>query len=162
MDSIILHVQPSEGDGREYIYTYLEYTFCQGKTYNHWGTLYTSSAVIRDTICEDEDEDVCEIEITTVTFTEPEQIYETLWLSQSDLPYQYRQQKIIYEFGEYEWLLYNEEGCLEQVFLSVKNKGITTQLDNNNLYDRPRIVLLHGVVYIQRGTERFTLLGEKL
>lgn len=162
VDSIILHVQPSEGDGREYIYTYLEYTYCQGMTYNHWGTLYTSSAVIRDTICEDEDEDVCEIEITTVTFTEPEQIYDTLWLSQSDLPYQYRQQKTIYEFGEYEWLLYNEEECLEQVFLSVKDKGITTQLDNNNLYDRPRIVLLHGVVYIQRGTERFTLLGEKL
>jgi hypothetical protein len=160
VDSIILHVQPSEGDGREYIYTYLEYTYCQGMTYNHWGTFYTSSAVIRDTICEDED--VCEIEITTVTFTEPEQIYETLWLSQSDLPYQYRQQKTIYEFGEYEWLLYNEEGCLEQVFLSVKDKGITTQLDNNNLYHRPRIVLLHGVVYIQRGTERFTLLGEKL
>ena len=160
VDSIILHVQPSEGDGKEYIYTYLEYTFCQGKTYNHWGDLYTSSAVICDTICEDED--VCEIEITTVTFTEPEQIYETLWLSQSDLPYQYRQQKTIYDFGDYEWMLYNEEGCLEQIFLSVKDKGITTQLDNNNLYDRPRIVLLHGVVYIQRGTERFTLLGEKL
>jgi hypothetical protein len=161
VDSIILHVKPSEGDGREYIYTYLEYTFCQGKPYNHWGTVYTSSAVIRDTIYEDED--VCEIEITTVTFTEPEKIYETLWLSQTELPYQYRQQKTIYDFGEYEWLLYNEEGCLEQIFLSVKEKGTTTQLDNSYFYDdSPRIVLLNGVVYIQRGSERFTLLGEKL
>jgi hypothetical protein len=106
---------------------------------------------------------VCEIEITTVIFTEPEQIYETLWLSQTELPYQYRQQKIIYDFGEYEWLLYNEEGCLEQVFLSVKEKGTTTQLDNSYFYDdSPRIVLLNDVVYIQRGSERFTLLGEKL
>ena len=106
--------------------------------------------------------DTLQIDVLNLYFaTLPDEIYETLLLEPSELPYQYRD-TIIITFGEYELLLYNEEGCQELVYLSVVEKKTTTDVDNTSIYDRPRLILRDGVVYILRGTETFTLLGERI
>ena len=159
VDSIRLHVLEGTNDGIEYEYIYLEpITLCEGKTYNHWGTPYTSSTVIYDTI--PVSDDYQEIEVTTIIFIAPEEIYDTLRLESTQLPYEYREQTIA-NFGDYEFRLYNEDGCIEVVYLSVQEeKKTTTSLDNNPLFDRPRLILRDGVVYILRGSEVFTVLGQ--
>ena len=116
-------------------------------------TLQTASWLNADTL---------QIDVLNLYFaTLPDEIYETLLLEPSELPYQYRD-TIITAFGEYELLLYNEEGCQELVYLSVVEKKTTTDVDNTSIYDRPRLIMRGGVVYVLRGSEMFTLLGEKL
>ena len=106
--------------------------------------------------------DTLQIDVLNLYFaTLPDEIYETILLEPSELPYQYRD-TIITAFGEYELLLYNEEGCQELVYLSVVEKKTTTDVDNTSIYDRPRLIMRGGVVYVLRGSEMFTLLGEKL
>ena len=103
-----------------------------------------------------------EVEITTITFIEPEYLSDTLILAQGELPYIYRD-TTIYSFGEYELKYYTEEGCLElAINLSVQEKKVATNLENTELYDRPRLILRDGVVYILRDSEVYTLLGEKI
>ena len=158
-DSILLHVLGGSSDGVEYKYIYYDVTLCEGKTYNHWGTLYTSSTVIYDTI--QVSDDCYEIEVTTITFTEPEEVYESIYIEQSQLPYTYRGQ-MIDNFGEYEFLLPNAEGCLEIIHLSVIQKDIPASLDNPSVSNRPRLILRDGVVYILRGSGKYTLLGQSM
>ena len=116
-------------------------------------TLQTASWLNADTL---------QIDVLNLYFaTLPDEIYETLLLEPSELPYQYRD-TIITTFGEYELLLYNEEGCQELVYLSVVEKKTTTDVDNTSIYDRPQLILRDGVVYILRGSEVYTLLGQSL
>lgn len=159
VDSIYLHVLEGTSDGIEYEYIYYDITLCEGKTYNHWGTLYTSSTVIYDTI--QVFDNYQEIEVTTVTFTAPEEVYESICIEQSQLPYVYCGQTIE-RFGEYEFKLRNAEGCYEIIYLSVIQKNTPTSLDNPSFLDTPRLILRDGVVYILRGSERFTVLGERI
>ena len=106
--------------------------------------------------------DTLQIDVLNLYFaTLPDEIYETILLEPSELPYQYRD-TIITAFGEYELLFYNEEGCQELVYLSVVEKKTTTDVDNTSIYDRPQLILRDGVVYILRGSEVYTLLGEKI
>ena len=105
--------------------------------------------------------DTMQIDILTVSFsTQPIELYDTLLLAPTELPYLYRDTLLV-TFGEYELLIYNHEGCLELIYLSVQEK-IPTSLDDTPIYDRPRLILRDGVVYVLRGTEVFTLLGERL
>jgi hypothetical protein len=105
--------------------------------------------------------DTMQIDILSVSFaTQPEVLYDTLIVALSDLPYQYRD-TLVTAFGEYELLLYNHDGCLEQIYLSVQEKT-PTSLDDTPIYDRPRLILRDGVVYVLRGSEVYTLLGERL
>lgn len=158
-DSILLHVLEGSSDGIEYEYIYKDVTLCEGKTYNHWGTLYTSSTVVYDTI--PVSDDYYEIEVTTITFTEPENVYESIYIEQSQLPYIYREQTID-SFGEYVFTLSNIEGCSEIIHLSVIQKSTPTSLDNPSVGNRPQLILRDGVVYVLRGSEMFTVLGEKI
>ena len=157
-DSILLHVLEGSSDGIEYEYIYKDVTLCEGKTYNHWGTPYTSSTVVYDTI--PVSDDYYEIEVTTITFTEPENVYESIYIEQSQLPYIYREQTID-SFGEYVFTLSNIEGCSEIIHLSVIQKSTPTSLDNPSVGNRPQLILRDGVVYVLRGSEMFTVLGEK-
>ena len=101
-------------------------------------TLQTASWLNADTL---------QIDVLNLYFaTLPDEIYETLLLEPSELPYQYRD-TIITTFGEYELLLYNEEGCQELVYLSVVEKKTTTDVDNTSIYDRPQLILRDGVEY---------------
>ena len=105
--------------------------------------------------------DTMQIDILSVSFaTQPIELYDTLLLASTELPYQYRD-TLVATFGEYELLIYNSEGCLERIYLSVQEKT-PTSLDDTSIYDRPRLILRDGVVYVLRGTEVFTLLGERL
>jgi hypothetical protein len=105
--------------------------------------------------------DTMQIDILTVSFsTQPIELYDTLLLAPTELPYLYRDTLLV-TFGEYELLIYNHEGCLELIYLSVQEKT-PTNLDDTPIYDRPRLILRDGVVYVLRGTEVFTLLGERL
>lgn len=162
VDSIYLHVLPGVDDGVKYDYYYIDTTLCQGMEYeDYYGNLYTTSTVLYDTIWRIPNKH-CEIEISTITFIEPEYLSDTLILAQSDFPYNYRDTIMVDEFGEYELEYYTEGGCLElAIHLSVLNK-VTTSLDDTYLYDRPRLILYDGVVYILRGSEVYTLLGEKI
>ena len=162
VDSIFLHVLPGVNDGVKYDYYYIDTTLCQGDVYeDYYGNEYTTSTVIYDTVWRVLNKH-CEIEITTITFIETEYLYETLALTQSELPYLYRDTTISV-FGEYELEYYTTGGCLELViYLSVQEKKIPTSVDNTPLFDRPRLILRDGVVYILRGTEIFTLLGERI
>ena len=162
VDSIYLHVLPGVNDGVKYDYYYIDTTLCQGDVYeDYYGNEYTTSTVIYDTVWRVLNKH-CEIEITTITFIETEYLYETLALTQSELPYLYRDTTISV-FGEYELEYYTTGGCLELViYLSVQEKKIPTSVDNTPLFDRPRLILRDGVVYILRGTEIFTLLGERI
>ena len=162
VDSIFLHVLPGVNDGVKYDYYYIDTTLCQGDVYeDYYGNEYTTSTVIYDTVWRVLNKH-CEIEITTITFIETEYLYETLALTQSELPYLYRDTTISV-FGEYELEYYTTGGCLELViYLSVQEKKIPTSVDNTPLFDRPRLILRDGVVYILRGTETFTLLGERI
>ena len=90
----------------------------------------------------------------------PDQVYDTLAITPADLPYNYYEQ-LIPDFGDYEFMLYNAYGCLEQVLLHVC-RTTTTDLPEQPLIDRPRLLMRNGIVYILRGSEVFTLLGEKV
>ena len=162
VDSIVLHVKPGSNDGITYDYYYIDTTLCQGMEYeDYYGNVYTESTVLYDTIPRVMNK-LYEVEITTITFIEPEYLSDTLILAQGELPYIYRD-TTIYSFGEYELEYYTEEGCLElAINLSVQEKKVTTNLEDTELYDRPRLILRDGVVYILRDSEVYTLLGEKI
>ena len=103
--------------------------------------------------------DTLQIDVLSISFAAlPDVRYDTLTLTQSELPYQYCDTSLA-AFGDYELMLYNEEGCLEQVYLSVQER-IIAGVDNTPLFDRPRLILRNGVVYILRGSEEYTLLGQ--
>ena len=162
VDSIILHVKPGSNDGITYDYYYIDTTLCQGMEYeDYYGKVYTESTVLYDTIPRVMNK-LYVVEITTITFIEPEYLSDTLILAQGELPYIYRD-TTIYSFGEYELEYYTEEGCLElAINLFVQEKKVATNLENTELYDRPRLILRDGVVYILRDSEVYTLLGEKI
>ena len=162
VDSIILIVKSNSESDIQYDYYYIDTTLCQGMEYeDYYGNVYTTSIVLYDSIWRIQNK-YCEIEITTITFIEPEYLSDTLILAQSELPYIYRD-TTIYSYGEYELEYYTAGGCLElAIYLSVQEKKVPTNLDNTELYDRPRLILYDGVVYILRGSEVYTLLGEKI
>ena len=162
VDSIILIVKSNSESDIQYDYYYIDTTLCQGMEYeDYYGNVYTTSIVLYDSIWRIQNK-YCEIEITTITFIEPEYLSDTLILAQSELPYIYRD-TTIYSYGEYELEYYTAGGCLElAIYLSVQEKKVPTNLDNTELYDRPRLILCDGVVYILRGSEVYTLLGEKI
>jgi hypothetical protein len=159
---------PGVDDGVKYDYYYIDTTLCQGMEYeDYYGNLYTTSTVLYDTVWRIPNKH-CEIEISTITFIEPEYRSDTLILAKIELPYTYHdtvvdRDTMISDFGEYELEYYTEGGCLESVvYLSVQEKSTPTNIDDVTLFDRPRLILRDGVVYILRGSEVFTLLGEKI
>jgi hypothetical protein len=87
-------------------------------------------------------------------------VFDTLCITLAELPYTYRGQ-VIDAFGDYEFMLMNEAGCVEQIMLHVV-RHIPASVDDALIYDRPRIVMHDGIIYILRGTEVFTILGEKV
>lgn len=162
-DSILLHVLAPE---IVYDSIYIDTTLCHGGVYNHWGVVYNADTIIYDTLQNSTYHYT--IEITSLNFIVPEYQYDTLILTRNELPYQYLDTTIsidttILDFDDYELAYYSQEGCLElMIYLSVQEKSTPTSLDNNLLFDRPRLILRDGVVYILRGSETFTLLGEQL
>jgi hypothetical protein len=133
---------------------------CYGNTFIHEAQEYQVDTILQSVSWLNAD--TLQIDILNLSFaTQPIELYDTLSLESAQLPYQYRD-TLVENFGEYELLLYNEGGCLELIYLSVLEKKVTTNLEDTELYDRPRLILYDGVVYILRGSEVYTLLGEKI
>ena len=133
---------------------------CYGKTFVYEAQEYQADTLLQTISWLNAD--TMQIDILSVSFaTQPIELYDTLLLASIDLPYTYREQYMVEDFGEYELLIYNDEGCLERIYLSVQEKT-PTSLDNTPIYDRPRLILRNGVVYVLRGSEVYTLLGERL
>ena len=137
----------------------LDTFLCYGSSYVHDSQVYVSdtSLVVESW----PNEDLFQVDVINLLFASlPEQVYDTLVISRAELPYLYREQPID-AFGAYEFMLANDQGCVEQVLLWVEEL-VSTALNNTPLYDRPRLIMRGGVVYVLRGSEMFTLLGEKL
>ena len=137
----------------------LDTFLCYGSSYVHDSQVYVSdtSLVVESW----PNEDLFQVDVINLLFASlPEQVYDTLVISRAELPYLYREQPID-AFGAYEFMLANDQGCVEQVLLWVEEL-VSTALNNTPLYDRPRLIMRGGVVYVLRGLEMFTLLGEKL
>ena len=82
-------------------------------------------------------------------------------LAYNELPYLYRDQYEVTSYGDHEFELKNSEGCVEWMLLHVLGE-LPTALIEQNLKDQPQLILQDGIVYIVRGKERYTLLGERL
>ena len=137
----------------------LDTFLCYGSSYVHDSQVYVSdtSLVVESW----PNENLFQVDVINLLFASlPEQVYDTLVISRAELPYLYREQPID-AFGAYEFMLANDQGCVEQVLLWVEEL-VSTALNNTPLYDRPRLIMRGGVVYVLRGSEMFTLLGEKL
>ena len=142
VDSIILHVQPNLG-GVNYTYDYIDVERCQGVVYDHYGDLYTSSVVIRDSIWFSESE--CLIEVTTITFIPPTPYYDTISIKSTALPYNYHGQKIN-EFGTHDITVHVEEECDERYILTLVH-------DIDTIYQSIDTTLCQGTPFLHDGVE---------
>ncbi len=142
---------------------YQEYNelICQGMVLNYNGQNYSSDVVFVDTIMHNAN--TCMIITFSLTFTEPEMEYDTVWVKTEQLLEGYYYEPTdttIYAAGKYffEIVAYNQ--CTRHITLVV-NEEIISSLDNIPTTERPRLIMRDRVVYILRGKDRFTLLGEK-
>ncbi len=137
----------------------LDTTLCYGGTFEYAGEAYVSDTVVVRS--EWSGADTLMIDTIRVSFAlVPDQVYDTVAITPAELPYYYYEQ-LVPDFGDYEFMLYNEYGCLEQVFLHVL-RTTTTDMPEQPIVDRPRLLMRDGIVYILRASEVFTLLGEKV
>ena len=137
----------------------LDTMLCYGGTFEYAGEEFVSDTVVVRS--EWSGADTLMIDTIRVSFAlVPDQVYDTVAITPAELPYYYYEQ-LVPDFGDYEFMLYNEYGCLEQVFLHVL-RTTTTDMPEQSLVDRPRLLMRDGIVYILRASEVFTLLGEKV
>ena len=105
----------------EYTAAYTDTTICQGMGLQVNDTLLTEPTVyIIDTV--HTYANVYTINFYDVSFYEPELQYDTLGLYESQLPYLYRGQYAVTDFGEYDVTIHTPGQCDEQYALSVYHK----------------------------------------
>ena len=132
---------------------------CYGNTFIYDNIEYVSDTTL---VFTKEAPDTWEIENLNIYFSKlPEQVYDTITLAYNELPYLYRDQYEVTSYGDHEFELKNSEGCVEWMLLHVLGE-LPTALIEQNLKDQPQLILQDGIVYIVRGKERYTLLGERL
>jgi hypothetical protein len=132
---------------------------CYGNTFIYDHIEYVSDTTL---VFTKEAPDTWEIENLNIYFSKlPEQVYDTITLAYNELPYLYRDQYEVTSYGDHEFELKNSEGCVEWMLLHVLGE-LPTALIEQNLKDQPQLILQDGIVYIVRGKERYTLLGERL
>ena len=68
---------------------------------------------------------------------------------------------MIYAAGEYFYVITAYDECTRHLTLTV-NEEIGSSLESLPVTEQPRLIMLEGRVYILRGKDCFTLLGEKL
>ena len=144
------------------IFTNMDTTLCQGKIFTHNALEYTDDTELVDSISVSED--VLEIQHMMVVFTAPEMEYDTLLLTTQQLLegyYYLPADTIIYAAGEYFYEILAYDECTRHLTLTVY-EDLGTSLDQLPVTEQPRLIMLEGRVYILRGKDCFTLLGEKL
>ena len=143
------------------LYETVSETICQGKVFTYNGVEYTADIAFEDTTKQDDDTYL--ITSVLLTFTAPEMEYDTVLVKTDDLLAGYYYEPAdttVYAAGDYfyEILIYND--CTRHLTLTV-NEEVMSAVDNLPHAERPRLIMRNGVVYILRGKDRFTLLGEK-
>ena len=144
------------------IFTSMDTTLCQGKIFTHNALEYTDDTELVDSISVSED--VLEIHHMMVVFSAPEMEYDTLLLTTQQLLegyYYLPADTMIYAAGEYFYVITAYDECTRHLTLTV-NEDPGTSLDQLPVTEQPRLIMHNGRVYILRGKDCFTILGEKL
>ena len=147
-DSIVLLVQANQS-GITYEYYYIDETLCQGMVYDYYGDLYTETGEYRDTICYG---NICEIEVLTLVFTEPEIRRDTLSLKSTQLPYKYKipsyynKYYTVDSFGDHDFTIHEEGDCDQRYILHVMH-------DIDTLYQSIDTILCQGTPFVYNGVE---------
>ena len=137
-------------------------TLCQGKVYEHNGELYSEPATIVDSAWVNQD--TLLVATTNVDFTAPEVEYDTVFVSEVDLQNGYYYEladAYIYEVGEYDYEITAADECTRIIALSVI-KNVLSSLDNVMVVDKPKLIMIEGVIYIFHNGEYYTLMGERV
>ena len=149
VDSIYLHVLPGVDDGVKYDYSYIDTTLCQGMEYeDYYGNLYATSTVLYDTIWRIPNKH-CEIEITTITFTEPEIQFYTISIKTTQLPYKYNKYCTVDTFGIYDYVVHVDGRCDERYQLLVCH-------DIDTIYQNLDTTICQGKSYTYEGLKYTT------
>lgn len=104
----------------EYEESHMDTTLCQGLSVLVNGTLLKETTVYPiDTVYMHDN--VYHINFIDVTFIAPEAQYDTLALTQSQLPYVYREQYTLDHFGDYDLTIHKQDECDERFLVHVYN-----------------------------------------
>ena len=144
------------------LYQNIDTTLCEGRIFTYDEVEYTLPITLVDSNWLNAD--TWQITTIQISFTEPEMEYDTVVVKTDDLIAGYYYEPadtVVYTPGDYfyEILTYND--CTRYLTLTVEEE-ITTKVDNVSTSDKPRLIMRDGVVYIIRGKEFYTILGEKL
>ena len=143
------------------LYTNVDTTLCEGRIFTYKEVEYTQPAILLDSNWLNMD--TWQITTIDIAFTTPDMEYDTIVVKTEELLAGYYYEPadtMVYAAGDYfyEILTYND--CTRHLTLTV-NEELTSAVDNLPCTDQPRLIMRNGVVYILRGKDRFTLLGEK-
>ena len=143
------------------LYTNIDTTLCEGRIFTYKEVEYTQPAILLDSNWLNMD--TWQITTIDIAFTTPDMEYDTIVVKTEELLAGYYYEPadtMVYAAGDYfyEILTYND--CTRHLTLTV-NEELTSAVDNLPCTDQPRLIMRNGVVYILRGKDRFTLLGEK-
>ena len=136
-------------------------TLCEGKGYEHNGVEYFETTTIVDSLWINRDT----ILITTikVEFAAPEVEYDTVLVREADLQsgYYYELADVyIYAVGVYDYEITADGECTRKISLTVE-KDIPSLIDEVVEEEKPKLIMIDGVIYIFYNGEYYTLLGAR-
>ena len=132
------------------LYTMLDTVLCQGKIYSYDGVVYTQNTTFNDTV--KLNEDTYEVLTISVSFLAPETVTDTLSLKTTDMPYTYRGQYNVSQFGNYDVLIAGNDACDEHYLLYVEHDIDTLYTMLDTVLCRGKIYSYDGVAYTQNAT----------
>ena len=136
-------------------------TLCEGKGYEHNEVEYFEMTTIVDSLWVNRDT----ILITTikVEFAAPEVEYDTVLVREADLQsgYYYELADVyIYAVGVYDYEITADGECTRKISLTVE-KDIPSLIDEVVEEEKPKLIMIDGVIYIFYKGEYYTLLGAR-
>ena len=114
-------------------------TICEGLGYEHGGEWYYEPVALEDSVWMNSDTMV--VTTTYVHFAAPEAQYDTMMLRVSELPYIYRGQYSVTEFGDHEVIISNEGECNELYRLHIYHKIDTVVMVRDS-------IMCYGGIYV--------------
>lgn len=141
----------------------IDTTLCQGRIFEYNDVEYTADTTFMDTGWLNED--VWKQIQVTVTFTAPEMEYDSVIVPTAELLAGYYYplaNTYIYAEGTYfyEILTYND--CTRHISLTVTEDHTSDIPTLQTPVEKPQLIMHHGIIYVQLGAQRYTILGEKV
>ena len=100
----------------------------------------------------------------TVSFTAPEMEYDSVVVPTADLQagyYYTLADTYIYTEGTYFYELLQHNECTRHITLTVI-EDVTSGLANPQVSHAARLVIINGMIFVQKGQDIYTILGEKI